>query len=67
MKNLDGSYSVIDIRNYFQYIIENMKHLLINHQSKYLSTKIRIKLHSRLKPRTTLKFLNCDCAATKNY
>ena len=32
----DGSYSVSDIKDYFEYILKNMKRILINHQYKYM-------------------------------
>ena len=32
----DGLYSVSDIQDYFQYILENMEKLLMNHQYKYM-------------------------------
>ena len=31
----DGSYSVSDIRDYFEYILKNMVKMLINHQYRY--------------------------------
>ena len=43
----DGSYTVYEtilIRS-----SSSMKHLVINHQSKYMSIKFKIELHSRLK------------------
>ena len=35
-----GSYSVSNIQDYVKYIIQKMKHLMIDHQSKYVK-KIR--------------------------
>ena len=32
----DGSYSVSDIQDYFEYILKNMEKILINHQYKYM-------------------------------
>ena len=32
----DGSYSVSDIQDYFEYILKNMEKILINHQYKYV-------------------------------
>ena len=32
----DGSYSVSDIQDYFEYILKNMEKVLINHQCKYM-------------------------------
>ena len=31
----DGSYSVSDIQDYFEYILKNMVKMLINHQYRY--------------------------------
>ena len=33
---LDGSYSVSDIQDYFEYIFKNMEKILINHHYKYM-------------------------------
>ena len=43
----DGSYSVSDIQNYFEYILKNMERILISHQYKY--TLIKLKIGSHLK------------------
>ena len=32
----DGSYSISDIQDYFEYILKNMEKILINHQYKYM-------------------------------
>ena len=32
----DGSYSVSDIQDYFEYILKNMEKILMNHQYKYM-------------------------------
>ena len=32
----DGSYSVSDIQDYFEYILKNMEKMLINHQYRYM-------------------------------
>ena len=32
----DGSYSVSDIQEYFEYILKNTEKILINHQYKYI-------------------------------
>ena len=32
----DGSYSVSDIQDYFEYILKNMEKILINHQYRYM-------------------------------
>ena len=32
----DGSYSVSDIQDYFEYILKNMEKTLINHQYRYM-------------------------------
>ena len=32
----DGSYSVSDIQDYFEYILKNTEKILINHQYKYI-------------------------------
>ena len=32
----DGSYSISDIQDYFEYILKNMEKILINHQYRYM-------------------------------
>ena len=32
----DGSYSISDIQDYFEYILKNIEKILINHQYKYM-------------------------------
>ena len=32
----DGSYSISDIQDYFEYILKNTEKILINHQYKYM-------------------------------
>ena len=32
----DGSYSLSDIQDYFEYILKTMEKILINHQYKYM-------------------------------
>ena len=32
----DGSYSVSDIQEYFEYILKNIEMILINHQHRYM-------------------------------
>ena len=41
----DGSYSVSDIQDYFEYILKNMEKILINHQCRYMLIKLKIGLH----------------------
>ena len=45
----DGSYSVSDSQEYFEYIFENMKHLLIISQYKYILTELKTELHLKLR------------------
>ena len=52
----DGSYSVSDIQDYFEYILENMGKILMNHQYKYVSMKLKIGLHLKLKKDIALNF-----------
>ena len=32
----DGSYSISDIQDYFEYILKNLEKILINHQYRYM-------------------------------
>ena len=52
----DGSYSVSDIQDYFEYILENMGKILMKHQYKYVSMKLKIGLHLKLKKDIALNF-----------
>ena len=45
----DGSYSVSDIQDCFEYFEKNMENILINHQYKYMQIKMKIGLHLKLK------------------
>ena len=45
----DGSYSVSDIQEYFEYILKNTEKILINHQYRYMEIKLKIGLHLKLK------------------
>ena len=47
---------ISDIQDHFVYIIKNMKHWLISHRSKYMSTKFRNELHSKLNLGTIFHF-----------
>ena len=40
----DGSYSVADIQDYFEFIMKNMKLLLKIHQFKFVQIKLKIEL-----------------------
>ena len=42
------SHSISDIQDYFEYILKKHKHWLINHKFKYIPTKFRTELHSKL-------------------
>ena len=44
----DGSYSISDIKYYFEYILKNMVQVLMTHQSKSLKAKMKIGLHLKL-------------------
>ena len=44
----DGSYFISDILDYIGILSRGMKHCLINHHSKYISTKFITVLHSEL-------------------
>ena len=36
----DGSYSILDIQDYFEYILKKHGEVLINHQYKYMQIKL---------------------------
>ena len=52
----DVSHSVSDIQDYFEHILKKHKHWLINLQFKYIPTKFRTELHSKLGQDTILSF-----------
>ena len=52
----DGSYSISDIQDYFEYILKNMEEILISHQYKYMQIKLKIGLHLKLKMGIVLNF-----------
>ena len=45
----DGSCSISDIQDYFEYILLSIVKVLITHQSKSLKVKMKIGLHLQLK------------------
>ena len=52
----DGSYSISDIQDYFDYILKNMEKTLLNHQYRYMLIKLKIGLHLKLKMVIALNF-----------
>ena len=52
----DGSYSVSDTQDYFDYILKNVMKILINHQYRYMQIKLKIRLHLKLKMDILLNF-----------
>ena len=55
----DGLYSVSDIQDYFNYVLKKHgedKTSVINHQYKYMSLKLKIGSHLKLKMDTVLNF-----------
>ena len=52
----DGSYSVSDIQDYFEYILKNMEKILINHPYRYMKLKLKIGLHLKLRMGIALNF-----------
>ena len=52
----DGSNSISDIQDYFEYILKNMEKILISHQYKYMQIKLKIGLHLKLKMGIVLNF-----------
>ena len=52
----DGSYSISDIQDYFDYILKNMEKILLNHQYRYMLIKLKIGLHLKLKMVIALNF-----------
>ena len=45
----DGSYSVSDIQDYFEYILKKHGKILIRRQYRYILIKLKIGLHLKLK------------------
>ena len=55
----DGSYSVSDIQDYFEYILKNIEKKLmikISHQYRYTLIKLKLGLHLKLKMDTAQNF-----------
>ena len=52
----DGSYSVSDTQDYFDYILKNVVKILINHQYRYMQIKLKIGLHLKLNMDILLNF-----------
>ena len=52
----DGSYLISDIQDYFEYILKNIMKMLVIYQSKYISIKLKIESHLKLKMDITLNF-----------
>ena len=45
----DGSYSVSDSQDCFEYVIKSMKHWLMTFQCKYVSTDFKLEWHIELR------------------
>ena len=52
----DGSYSISDIQDYFEYILKKHKESVDNHQLEYTLIKLKIELRLKLKMDIILNF-----------
>ena len=52
----DGSYSISDIQDYFEYILKKHSESVDNHQLEYTLIKLKIKLRLKLKMDIILNF-----------